>query len=136
MVFFLMIRRPPRSTLFPYTTLFRSRDRLRYIPEIGFIGRPGKKQVHKIKLEARLNNLPLLQLWDESKETINIVMIFDPEIGLPRLEGERYCLRLDLRSGGEEIYYYDSLTSALFDRDVIGKARFLYYHPQQSLNLG
>src|SRR6266496_3239887 len=33
--FFLMIRRPPRSTLFPYTTLFRSRrghglaDRLR-----------------------------------------------------------------------------------------------------------
>src|SRR5256886_10039146 len=25
--FFLMIRRPPRSTLFPYTTLFRSRFR-------------------------------------------------------------------------------------------------------------
>src|SRR3712207_6906425 len=24
--FFLMIRRPPRSTLFPYTTLFRSAD--------------------------------------------------------------------------------------------------------------
>src|SRR3712207_7830909 len=26
-VFFLMIRRPPRSTLFPYTTLFRSCSR-------------------------------------------------------------------------------------------------------------
>src|SRR2546430_9951727 len=26
--FFLMIRRPPRSTLFPYTTLFRSRGAL------------------------------------------------------------------------------------------------------------
>src|SRR3712207_7859825 len=26
--FFLMIRRPPRSTLFPYTTLFRSLQRL------------------------------------------------------------------------------------------------------------
>src|SRR3712207_8311432 len=25
-MFFLMIRRPPRSTLFPYTTLFRSID--------------------------------------------------------------------------------------------------------------
>src|SRR2546422_7987485 len=25
--FFLMIRRPPRSTLFPYTTLFRSENR-------------------------------------------------------------------------------------------------------------
>src|SRR3712207_7760128 len=29
LVFFLMIRRPPRSTLFPYTTLFRSRRRIR-----------------------------------------------------------------------------------------------------------
>ena len=29
-VFFLMIRRPPRSTLFPYTTLFRSRAEERY----------------------------------------------------------------------------------------------------------
>src|SRR2546427_1061459 len=27
MFFFLMIRRPPRSTLFPYTTLFRSPPR-------------------------------------------------------------------------------------------------------------
>src|SRR3712207_7738061 len=30
LVFFLMIRRPPRSTLFPYTTLFRS-DLLREV---------------------------------------------------------------------------------------------------------
>src|SRR3712207_7423717 len=30
--FFLMIRRPPRSTLFPYTTLFRS---------LGSVGGPG-----------------------------------------------------------------------------------------------
>src|SRR2546430_17178738 len=29
--FFLMIRRPPRSTLFPYTTLFRSKFRLKTI---------------------------------------------------------------------------------------------------------
>src|SRR3712207_7037974 len=34
--FFLMIRRPPRSTLFPYTTLFRSqtedqRERFRHV---------------------------------------------------------------------------------------------------------
>src|SRR3712207_8911136 len=27
-MFFLMIRRPPRSTLFPYTTLFRSHQRV------------------------------------------------------------------------------------------------------------
>src|SRR2546422_7920472 len=31
--FFLMIRRPPRSTLFPYTTLFRS-PRLRELPVV------------------------------------------------------------------------------------------------------
>src|SRR6266540_5350375 len=30
--FFLMIRRPPRSTLFPYTTLFRSDHRARLTP--------------------------------------------------------------------------------------------------------
>src|SRR5438034_2070938 len=32
--FFLMIRRPPRSTLFPYTTLFRS------------VGKDGEHRVH------------------------------------------------------------------------------------------
>src|SRR3712207_7162318 len=36
MLFFLMIRRPPRSTLFPYTTLFRSRDpRLEVVRHLG-----------------------------------------------------------------------------------------------------
>src|SRR5256885_5389448 len=29
--FFLMIRRPPRSTLFPYTTLFRSAERVEQV---------------------------------------------------------------------------------------------------------
>ena len=33
-VFFLMIRRPPRSTLFPYTTLFRSHVNSKYIDDI------------------------------------------------------------------------------------------------------
>src|SRR3712207_8407645 len=47
LLFFLMIRRPPRSTLFPYTTLFRSartvpRGRLRYglsLDEVGTTAR-------------------------------------------------------------------------------------------------
>src|ERR1039458_7915177 len=42
--FFLMIRRPPRSTLFPYTTLFRSPEPLR--------------------MPAPLNQLP----WDVAKD--------------------------------------------------------------------
>src|SRR3712207_6963855 len=32
LIFFLMIRRPPRSTLFPYTTLFRSLAEAQDIP--------------------------------------------------------------------------------------------------------
>src|SRR3712207_6915661 len=32
--FFLMIRRPPRSTLFPYTTLFRSRKQRKQMVEM------------------------------------------------------------------------------------------------------
>src|SRR3712207_8532441 len=41
-VFFLMIRRPPRSTLFPYTTLFRSQKLFpATISELGrFLGGP------------------------------------------------------------------------------------------------
>src|SRR2546427_8391346 len=35
-----MIRRPPRSTLFPYTTLFRSHPRLHQSHEIAFAPRP------------------------------------------------------------------------------------------------
>src|SRR3712207_8530599 len=34
-LFFLMIRRPPRSTLFPYTTLFRSPRRAAAAPGVG-----------------------------------------------------------------------------------------------------
>src|SRR3712207_9455805 len=39
--FFLMIRRPPRSTLFPYTTLFRSWTGPR-APRVVLVGLPGR----------------------------------------------------------------------------------------------
>src|SRR2546430_11915260 len=35
-----MIRRPPRSTLFPYTTLFRSLDR---VLQLAHVARPGAR---------------------------------------------------------------------------------------------
>src|ERR1041384_8400807 len=41
-VFFLMIRRPPRSTLFPYTTLFRSPFTEQQHGEQGHPRRPGE----------------------------------------------------------------------------------------------
>src|SRR3712207_8312515 len=51
-----MIRRPPRSTLFPYTTLFRS---------LGAVGRPGRHplaSLHRpsqVALRLRLERLDL-----------------------------------------------------------------------------
>src|SRR2546421_7845823 len=38
--FFLMIRRPPRSTLFPYTTLFRSPTRRKVFERLRSGGKP------------------------------------------------------------------------------------------------
>src|SRR2546430_8138988 len=40
--FFLMIRRPPRSTLFPYTTLFRSVGVLQVLEPLAPLGRVGR----------------------------------------------------------------------------------------------
>src|SRR3712207_9270007 len=46
--FFLMIRRPPRSTLFPYTTLFRS-DQLAVL----LVGRdPDRGQVFQVVIDS------------------------------------------------------------------------------------
>src|ERR1041385_9421201 len=42
--FFLMIRRPPRSTLFPYTTLFRSYA----LGSNGCAGRPAPARYHML----------------------------------------------------------------------------------------
>src|SRR5688572_31474509 len=46
--FFLMIRRPPRSTLFPYTTLFRSLEQYRIASQRGiensYVRQPLKSQ--------------------------------------------------------------------------------------------
>src|SRR2546430_10634332 len=40
-----MIRRPPRSTLFPYTTLFRSIDRLDVLPVL-------QRSLHALRVAA------------------------------------------------------------------------------------
>src|SRR5258708_19009440 len=61
--FFLMIRRPPRSTLFPYTTLFRSkrnrkrshpRRRLSILPVVGIPVRRQKRTTDR--KSTRLNS--------------------------------------------------------------------------------
>src|SRR2546430_7490170 len=87
--FFLMIRRPPRSTLFPYTTLFRSRtpprrrDRAR--------GRalrarrdgsrapssPGRSEEHTSELQSQ-SNLVCRLLLEKKKKTILILYHVHP----------------------------------------------------------
>src|SRR5476649_3035682 len=51
--FFLMIRRPPRSTLFPYTTLFRSHP-LRLLPRDGD---PRRRRVRGPRSEEHTSEL-------------------------------------------------------------------------------
>src|SRR2546422_11607087 len=78
--FFLMIRRPPRSTLFPYTTLFRSRglqdlpDRLvapllphegpDCVPEV--VGE--RSEEHTSELQSRLHLVCRLLLEKKKKK--------------------------------------------------------------------
>src|SRR5215475_14809278 len=52
--FFLMIRRPPRSTLFPYTTLFRS-ARIRW-PR-GWPGMPSRSSDRTVRSEEHTSEL-------------------------------------------------------------------------------
>src|SRR2546422_5576826 len=74
--FFLMIRRPPRSTLFPYTTLFRSRPApapgvLRVLREADLIVLgPGslRSEEHTSELQSRLHLVCRLLLEKKKKK--------------------------------------------------------------------
>src|SRR2546422_7145198 len=79
-----MIRRPPRSTLFPYTTLFRSRLRDEHLPYRGVAlpGHerhvrlrdacffPGRSEEHTSELQSRLHLVCRLLLEKKKKESI------------------------------------------------------------------
>src|SRR2546427_7406682 len=60
-----MIRRPPRSTLFPYTTLFRSIDRLRHL--VGVVVGLGQRQVN---LVVRLEDALLQPFVDDRDDVL------------------------------------------------------------------
>src|SRR3712207_7509394 len=69
--FFLMIRRPPRSTLFPYTTLFRS-DRARRVRLTTGYSLPHATSSHEPVRRSRANwrsrDLRQRELYDRSEE--------------------------------------------------------------------
>src|SRR5207253_10714251 len=58
MIFFLMLRRPPRSTLFPYTTLFRSLNRFPLKVHRGSLGvfRDDGREVQRFDQLRRLEH--------------------------------------------------------------------------------
>src|SRR2546422_8510416 len=55
MLFFLMIRRPPRSTLFPYTTLFRS---IAVSADLGSFVSPSTRAAWSVALEFLIPSSP------------------------------------------------------------------------------
>src|SRR5947199_6094069 len=70
-----MTRRPPRSTLFPYTTLFRSRAAARWRaraaarrPSPGGAGRAGRSEEHTSELQS-LRHLVCRLLLEKKKKS-------------------------------------------------------------------
>src|SRR5689334_24365947 len=58
-----MIRRPPRSTLFPYTTLFRSRRRYGDVPVVLLGHSMGGRVAVNVADEPTVHDLVLLAPW-------------------------------------------------------------------------
>src|SRR6266851_8527518 len=72
-LFFLMIRRPPRSTLFPYTTLFRSSRRRRPRGHGHIYGHrsaaPGRSEEHTSELQSHHDLVCRLLLEKQKTQT-------------------------------------------------------------------
>src|SRR2546430_15681008 len=89
--FFLMIRRPPRSTLFPYTTLFRS-CRGASLRQVG---------AHPIRDAARRARRILLPSDDEPSLCLNAgILALDQRCG-GEPAGETRVARRELVEGGK-----------------------------------
>src|SRR2546430_10695351 len=73
--FFLMIRRPPRSTLFPYTTLFRSQRKIcpqnSTVPSKCWSGKlQSRSEEHTSELQSQ-SNLVCRLLLEKKKKPIS-----------------------------------------------------------------
>src|SRR5260221_2082907 len=70
-----MIRRPPRSTLFPYTTLFRSGPILKVEEQRAPLGRPADAtdevllHLHQVHPATRGADNPEFDVWIDRKST-------------------------------------------------------------------
>src|SRR2546430_11363442 len=77
-----MIRRPPRSTLFPYTTLFRSNTRPRatvvngIVPSYHSLGLPDGKRSEEHTSELQSQSNLVCRLLLEKKKTTGAIKAF------------------------------------------------------------
>src|SRR6266511_5086639 len=86
-VFFLMIRRQPRSTLFPYTTLFRSlpvrrpgRVGVQVAAQVALLDQLRKRsEVHTSELQSRENIVCRLLLEKKKKKLLECRCTFEKE---------------------------------------------------------
>src|SRR5437868_11479396 len=65
--FFLMIRRPPRSTLFPYTTLFRSHE-----VELPPLIQDQHDEVSYAALAKKLRDLYRVDIFDKDRKSTRL----------------------------------------------------------------
>src|SRR3712207_8541144 len=73
-----MIRRPPRSTLFPYTTLFRSREILSQIPDGTYVWEDYAEhdgveapQLHRQRITLTMDSSADVPLVDRKSTRLN-----------------------------------------------------------------
>src|SRR5260370_10902574 len=105
--FFLMIRRPPRSTLFPYTTLFRSRAS---DPPVAYRERAARhrrrlhrtrSEEHTSELQSHLNLVCRLLLEKKKNKIINqyvlVLKYLEWSLGLIRLHIARQAGQSSIR---------------------------------------
>src|SRR6266550_5521075 len=87
--FFLMIRRPPRSTLFPYTTLFRSHThparRSGILPGI-WIPVGMRSEEHTSELQSRLHLVCRLLLEKKKRKTLYHISIKKKKIKIIKIK--------------------------------------------------
>src|SRR5690349_12477009 len=92
--FFLRIRRPPRSTLFPYTTLFRSRERLlEGVADAAVDVADQRLELAHRRLEVRALVLELLHVLDRLAVLGRRERVDRPELLAPA--GEALDARVD-----------------------------------------
>src|SRR2546422_11744709 len=65
-----MIRRPPRSTLFPYTTLFRSLFLTKFASKVTVVHRRSALRASKIMQDKALANPKIAWAWNSEVEAI------------------------------------------------------------------